>query len=32
MRDDDEAARAYTGTWCAHGDIGYASPGRRETP
>jgi pimeloyl-ACP methyl ester carboxylesterase len=19
MRDDDEAARAYTGTWCAHG-------------
>ena len=24
MRDDDEAARAYTGTWCAHGDIRYA--------
>lgn len=24
MRDDDEAACAYTGTWCAHGDIRYA--------
>ena len=24
MRDDDEAARAYTGGWCAHGDIRYA--------
>jgi pimeloyl-ACP methyl ester carboxylesterase len=24
MRDDDEAARAYTGTWCGHGDIRYA--------
>jgi hypothetical protein len=24
MRDDDEAARAYTATWCAHGDIRYA--------
>jgi len=24
MRDDDEAARTYTGTWCAHGDIRHA--------